>query len=941
MATCYAPLLLRSNFSLLVGASSIERIVERARSLGLSSVVLTDFENLYGAVPFYKLAREAGVKPILGAELSSEGARVVLLARDLVGYAHLCTLITWRKLEENFSLADRLVEFQEGLHILTEDADLAGELAPRVDRDRLLLLLASPGRGVSRWDGLCRRAGELGIGVAATPDVYFLDEDEYAIHRALAAIRENTLVSRLTAEEVAHRESFFPPPERIARLFRGYREALENSARIAEDCNLELPLGKPIFPKYALGEGETARGFLAKLCAEGLARRYRDGTPEAAARLARELAIIDRLSFTEYFIFVWDIMGFARERGIPTVGRGSGASSMVSYVLGITQADPLKYDLPFERFLHMQRVDCPDLDIDLCWIKRDEVIENVYRKYGASRVAMVSTHATFRLRSAFREAAKAFGVPNDTVNRMSARLPYDAEESVGEVLADAGVREAVSLSDETLEEIARVAEKIRGFPRHLGVHCGGLVIGDKALENYVPLEEAAKGVVITQYEKDAIEAIGLVKMDLLGNHGLTIREEAVKLIRETRGVEVDIDAVPDSDEATGEMLASGRTLSCCQLESPAMRNLLTMLRVRSTKGLMQALALIRPAPASLGMKEEFVRRARGLAPTVFAHPALKAVLGETYGIMLYEDDAMLVASALAGISMEEGDLLRRAIARRARGEELFEVSEFFMKKAVANGIPFDLARETWVQMAKFNSYSFCKAHAASYAILAYELAYLKAHWPLEFMTAVLNHQWGMYPKRAHLEEAKRLGVRVLPPCVKRSGEAFTIEEGAIRIGLGDVKGLSQRGIASILAARRRKAFTSLGDFLGRARITEPEAENLILCGALDFTGRIRPEMILELKTRAKCAREDEGESLIAVEPAPLARAGLADYSARRKLAYELSILELIPGEHPMKILRPTLARRGLIDSSRLRARVGKIVRIAGVAIAFRGTSTKS
>ncbi|MFH0964101.1 MAG: OB-fold nucleic acid binding domain-containing protein, partial [Planctomycetota bacterium] len=289
---------------------------------------------------------------------------------------------------------------------------------------------------------------------------------------------------------------------------------------------------------------------------------------------------------------------------------------------------------------------------------------------------------------------------------------------------------------------------------------------------------------------------------------------------------------------------------------------------------------------------------------------------------------------------EEGDLLRRAIARRARGEELFEVSEFFMKKAVANGIPFDLARETGVQMAKFNSYSFCKAHAASYAILAYELAYLKAHWPLEFMTAVLNHQWGMYPKRAHLEEAKRLGVRILPPCVNRSGEAFTIEEGAIRIGLGDVKGLSQRAIASIVSARKRRPFSSLGDFLERVRITEPEAESLILCGALDFTGRIRPEMILELKTGAKRAREAIGETLISVEPMPLARAGLADYSARRKLAYELSILELIPGEHPMKILRPALERRGLIDSSRLRARVGKVVRIAGVAIAFRDTSTK-
>ncbi|MFW6107322.1 MAG: DNA polymerase III subunit alpha [bacterium] len=941
MASSSAPLVLRSSYSLLTGTASVERIVERARHLGLRHLALTDRNNLYGALPFYKLAREAGIQPILGAEITAAGQRAVVLARDRTGYANLCTILTRRNLDAGFSLQPALAQFQDGLHILTEHLSLAEALAGRVERGRLWLLLAWPGRPVCHRRALCRAADQLSLPMAASPDVYFLDQDEYPVHRALAAVRENSAVGKLEPNQLAHPQSAFLSARRTSRVFQAYPGALGNARAIAEDCALELPLGTPIFPRYRLPEGETPRSYLRKLCLEGLRRRYRPVTRRARERLARELEVIEALGFSEYFIFVWEILAFARERGIPTVGRGSGASSIVAYVLGITQADPIAYDIPFERFLHVQRADCPDLDVDLCWIQRDQLIESIYQRYGADRVAMVSTHSTFRLRSAFRDAAKAYGLPNDVVNRMSKLLPHDGDGTVRQAVRDGGADRFTAASSATLDAIVETAERIRGLPRHLGIHCGGLVIGDKPLENYVPLQRATKGIVVTQYEKDAIEDIGLVKMDFLGNHGLTIRDETARRVRHRQGGELDVDAIPEDDPKTARLLAEARTLSCCQLESPAMRNLLRMLRVRSVRELMQALALIRPAPASCGMKEQFVRRARGLDAWTPPHPSLEGVLDQTYGIMLYEDDAMLVAAAMAGVSREEGDLLRRAISKGSSPQALAEASRTFLEGATANGVPRVVAEETWLQMAKFNSYSFCKAHAASYAILAYHLAWLKAHYPLQFMVAVLNHQWGMYPKRVHLEEAKRLGIEVRLPCVNRSDMAFTAEDGAIRIGLGQVRDLAEDAIESLLDEQRRRAFDSLGDFLARVAISEGEAENLILCGALDFTGRNRPELVLELKTTYAARREQGGGPRLGLRADPaFAPASLRDYAREKRLAYELDILGLSAGEHPMAALRPWLAQRGVVESASLPRHRGETLRAAGVVAATRSTTTR-
>ena len=937
-----APLLLRSNYSLLTGTASVERIVRRAKELGLPWLALTDRNNLYGAIPFYKLAREAGVKPVIGAEVTWNAGRAVLLARNRVGYSNLCRILTRRNLEDTFSFVNCLPDFQEGLHILTEDPELARRLAPRMDRRFLWLLLAHPGRGRERWRRICRQADELDLDVAATPDVYFLERNEYAIHRALAAIRENTLLSRLKHGQTAHHDSYFPGAEVVAHAFQGFEGSLGNSQRILEDCNLELDLGEPIFPNYSLPDGETASSYLRGLCVSGMRERYNPVTPEAKRRLERELCVIEELGFTEYFIVVHDILSYARKHGIATIGRGSGASSIVSYVLRITQADPIEYDIPFERFLHMQRADCPDLDVDLCWVKRDELIESIYRRYGDSHVAMVSTHNTFRLRSAFREVAKCHGIPNDVVNRASRRLAHGSSGNVRRALAGSGADLGLSCGEKTLTRTAEIAETIRGAPRHLGIHCGGLVIGDRPVDSYVPLERATKGIVVTQYDKDAIEEIGLVKMDFLGNHGVTIRDETLERVK-GRTEEINRpDRIPPNDARTGEMLAHADTLSCCQLESPAMRNLLRMLRASSVKEVMQALALIRPAPASNGMKEEFVRRARGIDEPKYCHPSLERILRDTYGVMLYEDDAMQVASTLAGVSLQKGDLLRKAIAKVKSPQRMGELSGYFVSRAVRNDIPRSVAEDMWSQMAQFNSYSFCKAHAASYAILAYQLAYLKAHHPLEFMVSVLNHHWGMYPRRVHLEEARRLGLCVLPPSVNRSERRFAVDEGGIRVGLSQVKKLSERSIDSIVESRQRTPFRAVVDFLQRVKISEAETENLILSGAFDFTGRNRPELMWELKTAYPAMKKSAGEAnLLGMGPGSLNPPELKDYGPGRKLAYELSVLELTVSDHPMRLMRASLRDKGFVKSTDLEELQGEQVRTAGMLAAFRRTPTKN
>jgi DNA-directed DNA polymerase III PolC len=947
----YVPLHVRSHYSLLYGASSVDEIAARAKALGLTALALTDDDNLYGLVPFLDAAQEAGVRPIVGARVTQPGGpAAVLLVRNRTGYENLCGILTQRHLageegEPPFSLARALTASAEGLTVLTESATLAKALRGPVPPRRLWLELVRPGRSLTFQRRLARTARKEGLGLVASSDTAFTDPERHPLHRTLAAVRQNGLLADLTPSDAAHPGAFLPSPEEMTKRFADVPEALKNTLRAAEGCEGGPPGGRPIFPNTPLPSGETPASHLRRLAFEGLALRYRPCPPLAAARrLERELRIIEKLGFSPYFVVVGEIVRFARSRGIPVVGRGSGASSIVAYLLGITNVDPLRYRLYFERFLHERRADLPDLDVDLCWRGRDEVIDYVYRTYGRDRVAMISTHCRMRPRSAFRETAKAHGVPAATVDRLSRRIPYRPDVRLAEAIRlDPGASRAIPLDEEPFRTAVEEAQALEGFPRHLGIHCGGVVIADRPLDRYVPLERATKGIVITQLEMRAIERIGLVKFDLLGNRALTTLRETVRLTAEDRGETIDLEALPEEDEEAARLLCAGETLSCFQIESPAMRQLLTQLRVKDLAGVIDALSLVRPGPAGAGMKDAYIRRAHGAEPVTVLHERLAPILQERFGILLYEEDVMAVAAALTGGDLADGDLLRRAI-KRAGGEARDRLQETFVAQAVRTGVGPKVARAAWAQLDQFAKYGFCRAHASGYGVLAWRSTLLKARYPVPYFCAIMNNHAGMYPSRVHLEEAKRMGVRVLPPCVNVSRDDFTTEgTDAIRVGLLRVQGLTERAREGIHLARRRRPFASLGDFLRRVPVAFKEAEALILAGAFGFTGRTRPELLYLLRVNFEGERREAkrgNDTLFAEDFPPGGKVRLKEYDPWTRLRLEAEVLGLFVDGHPMAVLRPRFPEE-VLPTKDLASASGRRAAVAGILAARRKTRTES
>jgi len=939
MASYFAHLHLHSNYSLLAGTSTIERLIDKAASLGMSALALTDTNNLYGAIPFYKLARERGLKPIIGAEIEYRSEKAVLLARNRQGYANICRIITERNLSKNFSLKDSLIRNGDGLYILSQDVPLLRSIARERGPRYLYAELINYKDNLPRLHSTFEAARKAKLKMVATNDVYICERKEHGLHKVLRAIKENTLLSKIAPEKICSPEAYLKSLKEMEALFRNYPRALVNTERIAEDCNLDLSLGKIVFPQYPLPQGETAYSFLYKLCFQGLKEKCSPITPEAIKRLTYELEVINKLALSEYFIIVWDIVNFARKKNIPIMGRGSAASSLVTYCLSVTNVDPLKYDLYFERFLNLSRSDLPDIDLDLCWRRRDEVIDYVYQRYGPSRVAMISTHNTFQGRSAFREMAKVFGVANEIVNRLSRRIPYAGAKNLSRIIQSAPECRGFPLHKEPFKTILEITPQLDGFPRHLSIHCGGIVICPTKLTDYFPLEEATKGIVISQFEMNAVEDMGLVKIDLLGHRALSTIQETLRWIKESQGIEVSIDEIPDKEPKTINLLKRGQTLSCGQIESPAMRNLMQMLNTSSIDELIAALALVRPGPSGIGMKELYIKRARGEEEISAVHPIMADLLKDTYGIMLYQEDILRVAHQVAGFTLEEGDQLRKAISKERSEEKMKEIEGHFLKKAAERGITPDAAQKIWRQIAHFASYAFCKAHAATYGILAYQAAYLKAHYPLEYMTSVMNNHMGMYARRAHLAEARRLGLKILLPDINKSDFEYTMEDGAMRIGLIQVRSLSTRGIESILKEREKREFSSLADFLGRTHIGKKEVENLILCGALDCLGT-RPELLWELERVFRQKRSSAAAFLTNIS-CKSSSARFPDYDVEKKLEQEMDLLDLYVSCHPLEVFRQHLKMDGFVRSPELREHINEDVRTLGLLIAVRRTPTKS
>ncbi len=1041
----------RSEHSHLYGAGRLDELLETARALGYHDLALTDRNGLYGSIAFYRKAREAGLKPILGAELI-EGApaggrpgdppgagaargshgppnvpgcsrirlgrldrlgglgrlgrhsRAVLLARNLEGYRTLCRLVTARHLNPAFDLAEAVAADHQGLYVLVPDAALLARLAGRVPEGRLFAMLEEFGdrsMGLAN-DGLARASSRRRIPLVASGAVAFHAPGRYRAHRTLRAIATLTTVSDVDRRELAHPKAYLKGPDEMAALFRRRPEAAANTVRIAADCNLDLPFGRPIFPSATIPKGETPYSYLAQLAFAGLTARYRPLRPAAVRRLEKELAVIDRLGFADYFLIMHEIVAWARRQDIPCVARGSAAGSLVAWCLGLSGVDPLKYGLLFERFLNLERADCPDIDLDICWRSRDQVIQHVYDTCGAARVAMISTHQSFQAKSAFREVAKAHGLPPEEVNRLSRRLPYGAAASIPDAVLSFPELRDFPVGREDIARILETAAVLNSFPRHLSVHVGGLVIGDRPLTDYLPLQTAAKGIVITQYDAEAVEAVGLVKMDLLAQRSLSIIQTAVREIEKNHGVRIDPEAIRDGDRGAAAILARGDTFGCFQIESPGMRNLLKMMGAKRRMDVILGLSLIRPGPASSGMKDRFIRRRRGLAPAEYLHPALREVLADTYGVMLYQEDVIRVAHAAAGFTPAEADRLRKDLAKGAPPKRIQAWRTRFIRACLARGAPRADAETLWDRVAQFAGYSYCKAHACTYGEIAYRAVYLRAHWPAEFAAAVLANQAGYYERRTYLEDARRRGCPILALDVnasdiepstewvlvdeeslaggldgnraaafpgRRESHLSPVSAGglgrppagpspsrrvAVRMGLMDVRGLSQRAMRRIVASRQADGpYRSVADLMARVRLSREEAENLATAGAMDSLASNRPAALWQVHALLESPRSQGPLFEDAADPPPCP--DLADYEPLKKLELEDQLLGMTPSANPMAIYRPLIESSPPSASSPPRQRrdipihritdladhPGGEVTVAGIVFAERRARTKT
>ena len=767
-------------------------------------------------------------------------------------------------------------------------------------------------------------ARATGFGVVAVPDVYYAFPAGSRDHRLRVAIKHNALLNDLPEDWLAQHPAHLVTGRELCAIFAdvedcpgpwgshappGVPPMVARTVEVAARCDYVPPPGRVLFPKIEFTEGETAYSRLCALSFDGAKARYKPLRPEVVHRMEHELSTIDKLGFAAYFLLVHRIAEYAKGACIPCVGRGSAADSLVAYCLGLTDADPFRYELIFERFLNPSRKDRPDIDLDFCWRRRDEVMEHVYELFGAERTALISTLNRFGLRAAFRETALAEGIPPAEVNRWSKLVPHYApgaakadfdgdvaDRDSGEDGAAGVVREtpqAVTsaessehgltnqerlamerarnerragggpegvlelalrsspeargfpFADERWARVLRHAEALLDAPRHHGLHPGGVVVAPGPITDVVACQRAAKGVVVTQFDKDAVEAIGLVKMDLLGNRALTVVDDCLRSLA-ARGVTPDLEQVDENDPRTAALLREGRTIACFQVESPGMRNLLKQTGAADMDAVIQAVALIRPGPAGSGMKDAYVRRFRGLEEPTPPHPRLVDLLCRTQGVMLYQEDIMQVAARMAGMDLAEADQLRRALKKRD-AHRLEALAERFLAGCAAEGIPRAEAAPVWELIANFASFGFCKAHAVTYGRIAYRCAWLKAHYPADFLCAFLESDTGYYRTRVYIEEARRMGTPILGPDVNRSAEGFRLEEVApgavgLRIGLRSVKGITQKTLERILAERERAAFLSLPDFLERSGARTDECETLIQCGAFDAFDRTRPEL---------------------------------------------------------------------------------------------------
>lgn len=944
----FIPLHLHSHWSLLDGVASISDIVSFAQANQISTLAMTDTNALYGAMEFISACRKANITPILGAELNVQGGHaIVLLAHNLRGYANLCQLITRLQARDDreASLArgltfSEIAQHAEGLVCLSGghhgplDALLRQNNIAQVET---LAQFFADAFGAGKFfvelqifdDGdlekafaLQALANRVGVRTVPTHDIHYLHRDDAAKYRVLTAMRRNEHVNDLPPLP----DFSFPAEHEMRQRFAEFPGALAGTHDIAAQCQFEFPTGQWRFPVLEVPEGQTPRDVLWAQTLAGARVRYGEINAALDARLRKETDVIAALGYAAYFLVVADIVNYARTHGVPISPRGSASSSVVAYCLGIHDVDPLAHNLYFERFLSLERHDAPDIDLDLCSRQRDQVIDYVYRRYGADHVAMVCTYATLRARYALQEVGKAYGLPDARRKALAEKLPGywhpgvrdDSEKLHAQLMAEA--------RDTREREVLEMSRALEGTPHHLSVHPGGIVISSEPLTNVVPLQYATKGLLVTQFDLGGVEKAGLVKMDLLGISALTVIADCAEWIRQ-RDPQFALDNIPAHDEATAITLSSAHTIACFQIESPGMRMTLRELSAQNTHDALVALALYRPGPLKGGLKDAFVKRHLGLEVASYLHPALEPILRETHGVILYQEQVLRIAHEVAGFTLGEADTLRRAMSKFRSAHEMEHLKRKFMQGAqTTSGMDESVAQQVWDLMAAFASYGFPKAHAAGYAAVAYRMAYLKTHYPAEFMAARLAVYGGFYRQSVYIREARNLGLRVMPPHVNHSQEAFTVEfPDTLWMGLGQVRELTHHTLKRIV---QQRPFTSLQDFLIRASPNFGDAMNLVKAGALNGLGNPK-QMLAQLEAERWRGRHSEQLRLLA----PQENVFIEEPTAHERAAWEREVLGLLVSVHPLELVADALAKHERISSRELALHIGQEVTLAGVRLA--------
>ncbi len=935
---CYT----QSFFSFFKGLRAPDAIPRIARRLGYEAVVLADRNSFAGAPAFFQRAAEEGIKPILGLELTdSAGREALFIVQSREGYEAASALLSERNLSEDFSLGDSVrCGLPPGLTVLVSDPRLAQELGGVIPPGQLGILLVRPARSLTAERELLRAARTGGVPCFAAQRFVYTEEADLRVGRVLSAIERGVLIDQTVPPPAGE---FFQPAAVVGERFRDLPDAVAATRDLAARAEFSWGGSDLIVPTPPFSLPEEPDRFLRRLAREGMKRRLKP-TRTAFDRLDRELAEIRVLGLAGYFLVVWDIVRCARSQGVLCVGRGSGAGSLVSFALGLTPVNPLKAGLLFERFLNRLRPDLPDLDLDLDWLKRDAVIASVYRRYGPERVAMIASYVTFRERLAFREVARASGLPPRDVDRLSARIPYSPRGGgLKEALRLSPCARGVAWDEPPLDDVVALAERLLSLPRHLSIHPAGIVIAHRPLRFHVPLQYAPKGIVVTQPDMYGLAGTGLIKIDLLGNRALGELARTQELIRDRHGRELRLESISLSDDTTAALLQEGRTIGVFQVESPAMRQLLVMLESCTWHDLCVAVALIRPGPSAAGAKDALIdRRNGGEEPCV--DPAARAVraifhgaLKKTCGVFLFDEDLMRVFRHVTGRPFAEGELLRIRLKEGRRNvAQLAPLREGFLKAAVAYGTPPAVAQRVWQEFLRFAGYTYNQSHAAVFSLLAWWLSYAKAHFPEEFFCGILNNHGGMYPTRVLLAEAAREGIEIRGPCVNHSQEEFHLEGRALRMPLASVRSLSQRTQARIRAGR---PFANLADFLGRVTPALREAENLIHAGAFDFTGVERPQLLWELAVTGRTIGRRATPAAQMAFPVTVPYPPLPPLSLRQRVAQEIAVLDFSPSIHPIGLFREEAAAAA-VPACELGRRTGEVVDVIGVLAAFREVPTK-